>query len=85
MAQQPFSVVFIANSGRSDEPLPDYLQEALRRFAQEEKKPRYCLIAHDVEGGGSSVFSKTLGMSGTGKSTQGSLLNMLARYNPGIY
>lgn len=83
----PYSVVFIANTGRGDEPLPGYLKEALERF-QREGKARYLLVAHDVEVTPDSpmrVSSETLGLSGQGRSVQYALLDMLGKFNPGAY
>jgi hypothetical protein len=78
------SVVFIANTGRDDPPLPDYLKEALARF-KKEGGARYLLVAHDVAVAGSTVASIELGMHGDGKSTQYAILDMLGKFNPGAY
>lgn len=82
----PFTVVFIANTGRGDQPLPDYLLEALNRFQEERAKPRYCLVAHDVQiFPGMAARSQTLKLSGEGDSVQFAVLNMLGEFNPGPY
>lgn len=82
----PYSVVFIANTGRDDPPLPAYLKEALERF-QKEGKARYLLVAHDVRIGFSPLraSSDSLGLSGEGGSMQYAVLDMLGRFNPGRY
>ncbi|MBP6888443.1 MAG: hypothetical protein KBC21_01950 [Candidatus Pacebacteria bacterium] len=83
-----YSIVFIANTGRQDGPLPKYLLEALQRFQDEKKEgaPRYCLIAHDMSVyPGVSVRSPSLGLNGDGLSIQGAMLNMLGNFDPGQY
>ncbi len=84
---ETYSVVFIANTGRNDVPLPDYLLEALARFQSEkEGAPRYCLIAHDMSvHPGVSVRSPSLGLNGDGLSIQGAMLNMLGKFKPDEY
>lgn len=84
----PFSIVFIANTGRADKPLPGYLVEALERYEQEEQRARYCLVAHDVQielGSPMGTQSKCLGLHGAGGSVQYALLDMLSKFNPGRY
>ena len=88
LIKQGLSVVFIANTGRDDPPLPEYLMEALLRF-EREGQARYKLNAHDLEvsttGTGMGVSSQKLKLSGLGKSVQFALLDMFGTHDPGAY
>ncbi len=85
---QNLSLVFIANTGRNDKSLPQYLLDALNRFQIEQAgadNPRYFLVTHDLKIGPGEVSSERLGMRGQGRSTQYALLDLLDKINPGPY
>lgn len=84
--EMQYSLVFIANTGRDDPPMPDYLVEALTRF-EKEGVARYKLIAHDIciNNGPLRTSSNHLRLQGSGVSVQYALLDMLSKFNPGPY
>lgn len=78
----PYTLVFLFNNGRDDKPLPTYLVEALERFVQE-GGCRHCVVAHDVEGSGSHLTSRTLNCAGQDeRGMQAAALNMLSKCPP---
>lgn len=84
MPNQLRSLVFIANTGRADTPLPSYLVEALQRF-KEEGGARYVLVAQDLVVDGPNVSSEKLRLSGQGATVQQALVAMVGQFNPGTY